>query len=132
VSTLRPSRPACFIVVGSLAAATHMLAALIIVESGLASPAWANVGAFACAFLVSFIGHRRYTFQHAGKTSESLGKWLIVSISGFALNQILYVSALHLFPQIFYLALLFAVTAMVAIFSYLLGKYWAFTHTLPI
>lgn len=122
----RPSNPISFLIIGSLAAATHMIAVVIIVESNWASPAWANIGGFLCAFTVSFFGHRRYTFSHCGKVSESLVKWLTVSVTGFALNQILYVSALHLFPHVFYLVLLFAVTAMIAVLSYLLGKYWAF------
>lgn len=113
--------------VGTLAAVTHMLAAFLIVEAGWASPAWANVGAFLCAFLVSYIGHRRYTFSYAGKNSDSIGKWFVVSVCGFLFNQLLFVSALHLFPHVFYLVLMFVVTAMMAVASYLLGKYWAFS-----
>jgi putative flippase GtrA len=121
-----PSSPASFIAVGSSAAGVHLLVAWAIVESGWAAPAWANVSAFACAFMVSFLGHRRYTFGTAERLPANLAKWLAVSIAGFALNQTLYVAALHLFPQVFYLLLLFAVTAMIAVASYCLGRFWAF------
>lgn len=126
VTARNQSRPVAFIAVGSVAAGVHLLVAWIVVELGWATPAWANVSAFSCAFMVSFIGHRRYTFGIAGHVAGSLAKWLAVSIGAFAVNQILYLTALNLFPQIFYLVLLFAVTALLAVASYCLGKFWAF------
>jgi putative flippase GtrA len=115
-----------FVLVGGVAAGVHLLVVMLAVELCQVPPAYANVIAFAVAFLVSYAGHRRYTFGAGLGMGDSLGKWLAVSISGFLLNQTLYVTALRLFPAWPYLLLLAGVTALVALFSFFLGKLWAF------
>jgi putative flippase GtrA len=112
--------------VGGMAAGVHLLVVMLAVELGQVSPAYANVIAFAVAFLVSYAGHRRYTFGAGPGVADSLGKWLAVSIGGFLLNQALYVAALRLLPAWPYLLLLAGVTVLVALCSFFLGKLWAF------
>jgi putative flippase GtrA len=118
--------PVIFVIVGSTAAAVHLLTALAMVELVGIAPGWANVIGFCSAFMVSYLGHRRYTFGVVGNIAASFRKWLIVSLCGFALNQILFLTALDFFPETYYFELLFAVTAIVAVASYCLGKFWAF------
>jgi len=114
-----------FIAVGCVAAAVHLAMAFALVQYGDMRPALANIPAFACAFLVSFTGHSRHTFQ----TDAPPGwwRWLQVSVAGFLLNQGLYMLALRLFPQVWYVLLLASVTALVAFASYHLGRVWAFS-----
>jgi len=122
-------RPAAFAAVGALAAGVHLCAAWLLVEGAALPPAAANVGAFLCAFPVSYLGHRRHTFGAigaAGAGNASLPKWLQVSVGAFGLNQALYVAALRCFPHVWYLLLLAFVTATVAAGSYCLGRIWAF------
>jgi putative flippase GtrA len=116
--------------VGGVAAGVHLLVVMLAVELRQVPPAYANVIAFAVAFLVSYAGHRRYTFGAgrgvADSIADSIGKWLAVSIAGFLLNQALYVAALRLFPAWPYVVLLAGVTGLVALCSFFLGKLWAF------
>jgi putative flippase GtrA len=120
------ARPHAFVLVGGVAAGVHLLVVMLAVELRHVPPAYANVIAFAVAFLVSYAGHRRYTFGAGRGVADSMGKWLAVSIAGFLLNQALYVAALRLFPDWSYLLLLAGVTVLVALCSFFLGKLWAF------
>jgi putative flippase GtrA len=121
------ARPAAFLVVGAAAAGVHLLGVLGAVELAHLRPQHANVLAFACAFMVSHAGHRRFTFGAGASAGDSMVRWLVVSLAGLAVNQFLFVMALGIFPAVPYLALLAGVTALVALASFGLGKYWAFS-----
>jgi putative flippase GtrA len=125
---VREKEAATFIVVGTSAAAVHFLVVWLLVRSTPLSPAWANVPAFWIAFTVSYSGHNLFTFAGSRRSHQrGILRWMAVSIGGFLLNQLLYVSALRWLPEIHYLILLFIVTGMVTLITYFLGKYWAFT-----
>lgn len=116
-----------FLGVGATAAAVHFTTVWILVQTEFANPAWANVLAFWGAFAVSYFGHAAFTFAgNGGPGRRSMLRWLTVSLSGFILNQSLYVAALRWLSGIHYLILLFMVTCAVTVLTYLLGKYWAF------
>jgi putative flippase GtrA len=118
--------PTAFVLVGCWAAAVHLGTAFILVDALGMAPSLANVIAFLCAFAVSFAGHRRHSFQSDNAPRHGWWRWLQVSVAGFLLNQCLYVFALQAFPHVWYLLLLGIVTATVAVFTYSLGKVWAF------
>lgn len=121
-----------FVLVGAAAAAVHFLMLLVLVRLGGIVPAWANVGAFAVAFCVSFGGHFRLTFHHHGTRrswQSSLWRWLSSALLGFGLNQLLFVLGLHLFGQRWYVPVWLAVTLAVTVFTFVLGKFWAFGET---
>lgn len=119
-------RPFFFLLVGALAALTHLAVVYLLVEFAAWLPAQANVAAFCVAFLVSYLGQRRYTFGGAAPWGRSMVRWGMVSVVAFALNQLLFVQALQRLPGQPYLLLLAAVTLLVAALSFLLGKVWAF------
>ena len=52
-----------FLAVGASAALVHFLVLVSIVNFTTATPAWANVGAFFIAFMVSFFGHFYFTLR---------------------------------------------------------------------
>jgi putative flippase GtrA len=120
------AKPMLFVAVGSTAALVHFSIVFFLVEYCSFFPASANAIAFPIAFLVSFFGHRRFSFVSDGKTGQHFWKWLQVSILGFAANQGLYLLGLNVLPHAWYLAILIVVTATIAIVSYFLGKIWAF------
>lgn len=128
MTSVRENEAAAFIAVGTTAAAVHFLVVWLLVQLTPLSPAWANVPAFWIAFAVSYSGHNFFTFAgRSGSRQRSILRWMAVSIGGFLLNQLLYVSALRLLAEIHYLILLFIVTGMVTLVTFFLGKYWAFT-----
>lgn len=121
-------RSLAFLSVGAAAALVHLTVVYLLVEFVAWPPAQANVAAFAVAFLVSYLGQRRFTFGGAAPWQSSVWRWGMVSVMGFALNQLLFTQALQRLPKQPYLLLLTAVTLLVAAISFLLGKVWAFAE----
>lgn len=119
---------AWFVLVGAVAAGVHFLALLFWVQVMLVTPAWANVWAFLLAFCASFGGHYRLTFRQQRSASwwPSLWRWFVSSVSGFALNQLLFVVGLHMWGQGFYVWIWLLVTLLVTLLTFVLGKFWAF------
>ena len=60
-----------FLAVGASAALVHFLVLVSIVNITTITPAWANVGAFLIAFVVSFLGHFYLTFRQANTSHET-------------------------------------------------------------
>ena len=120
-----------FIVMGSLAALVHLAVLYVAVTFLDIAPAWANALAFIVAFVVSFIGHLNVTFKenHLAQTasvSSRLLKWFMSAVTGFMLNQGLFVLGLEWLGESYYLLIWFIVTGIVTALSFLLGKLWAF------
>jgi putative flippase GtrA len=119
-------RPFFFALVGAAAALTHLTTVYLLVEFASWPPANANVVAFCVAFLVSYTGQRRFTFGSGAPWLRSMARWGAVSVTAFALNQLLFTQALQHLPGQPYMLLLAVVTFLVAVLSFLLGKVWAF------
>lgn len=119
---------AWFALVGLVAATVHFAALLLLVRAGGLPPVWANVGAFALAFAVSFGGHYHLTFRHVRGRGwlDSLWRWLASSLGGIACNQALFVLGLRHFGQAAYPAIWLVVTALVTLLTFVLARWWAF------
>lgn len=116
-----------FVSVGAFAAAVHYVMALLAHAWGL-SPAQANWIGFLCAFPVSYLGHRRWSFR--GTQANHLAafcKFFAVALLGFFGNQALLWLALNYTPLPFWLVL-GCVMLMVAASTWLLSRFWAFQH----
>ena len=79
-----------FLLVGTLAAAVHWATANLLMLGDMA-PLRANVGGFALAFVVSYLGQRHWTFG-AGHLAHrhTLPRYLLLACSGFAANEALF------------------------------------------
>ncbi len=120
---------AIFIAVGTAAAFTHLSVVAAMVEALALHPLAANVIGFGVAFLVSFSGHSRWTFPIAREQHATARiRFLVVAVSGFAVNQAAYAWALHIFGPKYYLPVLAAVLLGVAGSTFLLSKLWAFAQ----
>lgn len=131
-----------FLAVGASAALVHFLVLVSIVNFTTATPAWANVGAFLLAFMVSFFGHFYFTFKqseysdksiqhnnnhiHKKKHLPALGKWFSSSAAGFIANQGLFVLGLRWFGEQYYMLIWLLVTGVITVMTFALGKFWAF------
>ena len=123
---------AWFVLVGAAAAAVHFGILVLLVQWAGVAPAWANVAAFVVALCVSFGGHFCLTFRQPGQHRSwlrSLWRWLASSVGGFALNQLLFVVGLYWFGRHAYVPVWLAVTLLVTLATFALGKFWAFRHT---
>lgn len=116
---------ACFGLVGVSALIIHWLIVAALVPMHLA-PLLANVAAFVAAFQVSYFGHRCLTFNatHLAKR-QTLPRFLLVALAGFAANETLYAVLLHN-TQLDYRLALLPVLGAVAGMTFLLSRQWAF------
>jgi putative flippase GtrA len=110
--------------VGTIAAGVHFSVVSLIVPLHI-PPLVANVFGFLSAFGVSFLGHNYWSFPARGRAKhKALIKFFAVASSSFALNETLYWVLLG--AGIPYRPALIIVLLLVAVFTLLLSRYWAF------
>lgn len=127
-SSLR-RRVARFVFVGCAAAATHWIIVVALVSQLGARPLVANVAGWLVAFGVSFTGHHRLTFAgHGAPLRRAVTRFFWVSTIGFAVNETAYALLLGT-TGLRYDVLLAIVLLGVAVFTYLLGRHWAFPRS---
>jgi hypothetical protein len=112
--------------VGVTAMLVHLSSVvLIFVPLGLA-PLLANIIGFLLAFQVSHSGHRRFTFQdQESPASSSRGRFFLVALLSFAVNEVLFWLLLR-FTTLDYRIALGMVLVAVAALTFVLARYWAF------
>lgn len=89
-------------------------------------PELANALGFGVAFLVSFVGHRRLSFQDAGTSLRtSLRRFAVTALAGFACNELVFMLLLRVFAWPALLALSVALV-FAAGQTFVLGRFWAF------
>lgn len=113
-----------FLVVGTLAAITHM--AVFAGVSPYLLPELANAAGFCVAFGVSFVGHRVLSFQDADTSlGQSLRRFGATALAGFASNELVFMLLLRVLgmPNLWalFVALVFASAQ-----TFVLSRFWAF------
>ncbi|QAA92519.1 GtrA family protein [Pollutimonas thiosulfatoxidans] len=117
---------ACFIAVGSAAAATHWLVVVLAVSLGGLPPLIANIAGWLVAFGVSFAGHFRLTFRHQhAPMGLAARRFFAVSALGFGVNELSYAWLLHA-TDLPYDLLLALILIAIAGMTFILGRLWAF------
>lgn len=115
-----------FTAVGCAAALVHWLVVVALVKFVALTPLVANVIGWLVAFGVSFSGHHHLTFRlHNAPAWQAARRFFLVSATGFAVNEISYAYLLH-FTKIRYDILLAAVLIVIAGFTFIVGRFWAF------
>lgn len=115
-----------FGIVGTSAAAVHMLVVIGVVQAFAIHPLIANIIAFLIAFSVSYVGHRQWTFEAQALDHASTGpKFFLVAILGFISNECLFYLSLRFLNLPYYFSL-FIVLILVAAGTFILSKLWAF------
>ena len=115
-----------FGITGSMATLVHFFTVVLLVETNHLHPLTANIFGFLSGFLISFSGHRFWTFSETSRTvSASLPRFLLIATANFAGNQSLYYISLEKLHMHYTIALLF-VLGLMALFTYCLSKWWAF------
>lgn len=112
-----------FSLIGMTAASMHLLVVLLIVSYLGISPLLANVFGFLVAFNISFVGHKYLTFSHLNQ-KLSFSHFFLVAFSAGAINELLYFLLLK-YSNLNYLVALVLVLMFVAIYNYLLSRFWA-------
>lgn len=120
-----------FVAVGSVAAMVHLLTVVLLVELWSWPPLGANVCGWLCAVGVSYAGHFHLTFADPTvPVLRSATRFLLISATGFLVNETAYALALRFSPYR-YDVLLFIVLVAVAVLTYLASRHWAFAGRVP-
>lgn len=121
-----PSELPAFIIVGSVSAMVHFALVVLMVVSLSLHPLIANILAFLLSFIVSYNGHRNWTFADTTLThTQSLPRFFLVSSGSFICNEIMYFLLLKYTPLPYWLSLAI-VLVLVAILTFISGRLWAF------
>ena len=113
-----------FVAVGTAAALVHLLVFGLLKNDLL--PEVANLIGFLIAFCFSFAGHRLLSFRDA-KTSlhQSFQRFALVSLAGFASNQLLFIVFFRALQWSDWMALNTALV-IAALQTFALSRLWAF------
>ncbi|OIR17720.1 GtrA-like protein [mine drainage metagenome] len=119
-----------FVGVGASAALVHLLIVWLLVNLDVLSPLQANIAGFLGAVNVSYFGHSQFTFNLAKRPCiKSFAKFFSIAVLSFVINQTAYYYGLKWFGYQFYLPILTVVLVVVAVFTFIFSKFWAFaTH----
>ncbi len=115
-----------FGIIGSAATVTHFVTVILLVEFTKLHPLSANVFGFSCGFIVSFAGHRFWTFAGTEQLVRiALPRFFLVAIINFICNQSLYSLFLMYFHWNYTVALIMVLGIMASI-TFLMSKFWVF------
>jgi len=83
-----------FAIVGLVATAVHISILWVLINLFATQVFFANLTAFIIAFLVSFSGHYLWTFKSSLEFYKAVIRFLLISLSGFLLNNIILITLL--------------------------------------
>ena len=84
-----------FGMVGITATAVHILMVWLLLSETALPPLVANMIAFLTAFGISFAGNYLWTFGSPGNPGKVMRRFLLISVSAFAMNTLLLASLLR-------------------------------------
>jgi putative flippase GtrA len=113
-----------FGVVGIGASATYILVALVVARAGL-PPQGANLLGVVASTTVSFLGHLFYSFRKGGITSRYILRFSVLSLAVYAFSRAGTYAGLTWF-EMPYWVVVFAVAAMIPLFTWTAGRFWVF------
>ena len=116
-----------FVLVGASAAFTHMAVfTVVLVLVPTLWPEVANVAGFLVAFFVSFVGHRRLSFQDAGTgLMQSLLRFAATALAGFVTNEAVFIVLFRALALPMWVALISGIVVS-AVQTFVLSRFWAF------
>jgi putative flippase GtrA len=114
-----------FSAVGALATVVHIGVAMVVVAAAGISPTVGSMIGFVAAFVVSYLGHFRFTFAVPGRYRDYLLKFAVSSLASFLLSTgAVWVATAFL--GINYKPALIALAIIVPFCNYLVNRFWVF------
>jgi putative flippase GtrA len=114
-----------FLGIGITSACVHILIVLSLVTFLQWHPLIANIIAFLTAFNISYLGHKHLTFARLQDQKQlSLVHFFFVASSTGILNEFFYFLLLR-YTHLNYLTALILILGIVAIYSFVLSRFWA-------
>lgn len=118
-------RLVAFVLVGVFAAAVHFTVAVAVVTLAGWPPMAGNIVGYGVALMTSWLGQSRLTFRGAPRTAWTPVRFMLTSLSGFALNAMAYAALLH-WTTLDYRLSLAIVLMSVALLTWVLCDLWVF------
>lgn len=114
-----------FSAVGGLATVVHIGVAMVTVAATGANPTVGAMIGFVAAFLVSYVGHFRFSFAVPGRYRDYLLKFIFSSLASFFLSTgaVWVVTAI---VGIDYKPALIALAIIVPVCNYVMNRFWVF------
>ncbi|MGM5024454.1 GtrA family protein [Tardiphaga sp. 367_B4_N1_1] len=122
-------RLARFSLIGAVATAVYVLAAMMAVEWAGVGPMVGSTIGFCASFAVSYLGHFHFTFAVPGRYRDYVVKFAVSSAASFLISTLAMWLATKLFGIDYRIALI-AVAIIIPICSYLVNRFWVFLHPL--
>jgi putative flippase GtrA len=119
------SRLARFSAVGAIATGVHIGVAMIVVVAVGVSPTVGATTGFLSAFIVSYVGHFRFSFAATGRYRDYLLKFAVSSLASFLLSTVAVWVATAILG-IDYKPALIALAIIVPVCNYLVNRFWVF------
>jgi len=114
-----------FGIVGFSASIVNFIIVIFLVELFNMYPLLANLFAFFTAFMVSFIGHRYWTFAHKDhRFIKCMPKFFVTALLGLSVSEGLYYIMLR-YKVSYEIGLLFVIIIVAGV-SFTVSKFWAF------
>lgn len=119
--------------VGGLVTLVHVLVALAAERTLPVSAQQANLMGYAVAFVLSYIGHARFTFRAPVRSMPQVLRFFFLSLVGLAASSLTVWVVTTVIGSSFTVAMA-AVVVIVPLVSYLAMRFWVFaaqndTHT---
>ncbi len=125
IKTTLPGQISRFAVIGLIASALHVTVAGGFYYEVHFHPLIANFTGFVFAWIVSFAGHYFWTFDRVSTMRRAMPRFLLVSLFGLLLNQVIVWLVVSFLGQSFTLAMALVVVIIPAT-SFIISKLWAF------
>ncbi|MBA4381361.1 MAG: GtrA family protein [Sideroxydans sp.] len=117
-----------FAVVGVVATVTHVAVLVVGVEWLGLHPVVASTLGFLAAVTDSYLLNRSWTFKSDVAHSQTLWRFVVVSLFGLGLNTVMMTSLVGYFHW-WYLWAQVATLLIVPVSNYLLNRHWTFKQT---
>ena len=115
-----------YLVVGGLGTLTHLSILALCVELFNWSAVAGTVAGFLGALTVSYWLNHRWTFESQTPHIASLWRYVVVSLSGLALNAAMMAALVHYLHWWYFTAQL-SVIFIVPTTNFILNRYWTFS-----
>lgn len=116
-----------FLIVGGTATGVYIAVAMVVVEFGHFSPVLGAVIGYCASFLVSYVGHLRFTFAVSGRYRDYVLKATVSSLASFFISTFAMWLATKML-MIDYRVALVAIAIIIPICNYLINRFWVFLH----
>jgi putative flippase GtrA len=115
-----------FTVVGGVSTLCHFATLIVLHEAFGLSVLWSTTWGFIVGGVINYALNRRLTFADSSVGLIAVPRFLVVALTGMALNTGTMAVLAQLAPQVQYLLRQCTVSAIVLLYNFVLNRVWTF------